>query len=161
MILQQSAHLHDGHDGHDNQDGHNGHNGHNGHDDYNNHDGYGNHNDHKGQNGYDVTGAMMATGSLYDYEDYDGHGAMKTKTAMTVTMTTIATTAILASRSCWLHKTSEAHKSAYFLKINVPTSQKLAHLEYTLQVGVRKSFKSMYLHPSGPPTPHGYNAILQ
>ena len=45
--------------------------------------------------------------------------------------------------------------------VEAPTSQKLAHLEYILQVGAHTSLRSIYLHPSGAPTTHGYNAILQ
>ena len=49
------------------------------------------------------------------------------------------------------HLHFKAHKSAHLLKINVYTFQKLVHLEYTLQVGVRTSLRSTYLYPSGAP----------
>ena len=45
----------------------------------------------------------------------------------------------------------KAYKSVHLLKINVHISQKLAHLEYTLQVGMRTSLRSMYPYPSGRP----------
>ena len=150
---RQSAHLHDGHNCHD------------GHDSYNGHNGYDDHEGHKGQYGH---------GGHDGHGRHDGHGVTTAKTATTVTMTTMATTATAASRNCWLHKVSEvgalmsrslkvthlrlnvgrlahlhlkAHRSAHFFRINVPTSQKSAQLEYTLQVGARTSLRLTYLHP--------------